>query len=114
MDEDREERGVHNQKVVDLISFDSEAREVVLTMIEKRPWGSSPDQIQQIEDKFNSYLAYIQMGNLEREYPQYAGAPVVFRLECVGLPGRQESAFLDSVAKFAERENIRFIVAVQE
>ena len=107
-----EERGVHNPKVVDLISFDDDAREVVLTMIENRPWGAVPDQIKQVEDKFNSYLAFVQAGNLAREYPQYAGAPVVIRLDCAEPPGGQEKAFLSAVANFAAGENIRFLVDV--
>ena len=107
-----EERGVHNPKVVDLISHDSDTGEVVLTMLETRPWGSAPDQIKQVEDKFNSYLGYVKGGMLEREYPQYAGAPVVFRLECSEAPSNQENAFLTAVHGFAAEEGIRFEVVV--
>ena len=114
MDGKREERGVHNPKVVDLIDFDPDRGEVVLSMIEERPWGSVPDQIKQIEDKFNSYLAYVLAGHLEREYPQYAGKRAVFQLECAQPPGRQQDAFLTAVANFAEGENIRFAVVVRK
>ena len=109
-----QERGVHNPKVVDLISFDPDVRAVVLSMIENRPWGASPDQIRQIEDKFNSYLAYVGAGYLERDYPQYAGVPVVFHLDCVEEPGQYESCFLDSVTEFAAEEKIGFVVRVRE
>jgi hypothetical protein len=112
MDGELEERGVGNPKVVDLIAFDSDRGEVVLSMLEERRWGSVPDQIKQIEDKFNSYLAYVLAGHLEREYPQYAGVPVVFQLDCAQAPGSQESAFLAAVANFAAEENIRFVVNV--
>ena len=107
-----EERGVFNPRVVDLVSFDDGA--VVLTMIEDRPWGASPDQIRQIEEKFNSYLGYVGTQGLERQYPQYAGAPVVFHLDCAFEPGPQERAFLESVTRFAAGENIRFVVRVRE
>jgi len=113
MQEQLEERGVHNPKVVDLVAREERSGAVVLSMIESRPWGAAPDQIRQIEDKFNSYLGYVQGGMLERQYPQYAGAPVVFRLECVEPPGRQESAFLDAVTQFAAAEDIRFEVEVK-
>jgi hypothetical protein len=108
-----EERGVENPRVVDLVSFDPESRAVVLTMVEQRPWGSSPDQIKQIEDKFNSYLAYVGTGALERDYPQYAGVPVVFHLDCVEEPTRMEASFLDAVTEFAAGEKIRFVVRVR-
>jgi len=114
MSERLEERGVHNPRVVDLIFRDSETGEVVLTMQETRPWGSVPDQIKQVEDKFNSYLGYVLAGYLEREYPQYAGLPVVFRLDCAETPGDRESAFLAAATKFAAGEKIRFVVRVPE
>jgi hypothetical protein len=107
-----DERGVHNPKVVDLIACDDATGEVVLTMIEPRPWGTVPDQIRQIEEKFNSYLGYVKGGMLERQYPQYAGAPVVFRLECAEAPRGQESTFLGAVQKFAGEEGFRFDVEV--
>jgi len=112
MDERDSERGIHNPKVVDLITRDEATGAVVLTMVEARPWGAVPDQVRQIEDKFNSYLSYVKGGMLERQYPQYAGAPVVFLLECVEAPGGQESTFLGAVQKFADEEGIRFDVEV--
>jgi hypothetical protein len=111
-DEPVQERGVQNPKVVDLIARDESSGAVVLTMIEQRPWGAVQDQIRQIEDKFNSYLGYVKGGMLERQYPQYAGATVVFRLECAEPPGPQESGFLEAVANFAADEEIRFDVEV--
>jgi len=111
-DERDDERGVHNPKVVDLIARDDASGAVVLSMIEPRRWGAAPDQIRQIEDKFNSYLGYVKGGMLERQYPQYAGAPVVFRLECAQTPRGQESNFLGAVQKFAAEEGIRFDVEV--
>jgi hypothetical protein len=45
-----QERGVHNPRVVDLMRLDAEADEVELLMLETRPWGSDP---RQLEAKFN-------------------------------------------------------------
>jgi hypothetical protein len=109
-----EERGVKNPRVVDLIFRDPETGEVVLTMLETRPWGSAPDQIKQVEDKFNSYLGYVLAGYLERDYPQYAGLAVAFRLDCAEEPGQQERAFLAAVTRFAAGEKIRFVVRVPD
>jgi hypothetical protein len=109
-----EERGVHNPKVIDLIARDSESGDVVLTMVEPREWGVAPDQIRQVEEKFNSYLQYILGGNLEHDYPQYAGASVRIQLECVQVPGDTEVQFFDAIVKFAAQENIEFVVLVCE
>jgi hypothetical protein len=58
-------------------------------------------------------LQYVLGGNLEHEYPQYAGAPVLFRLECAEVPGEQEVGFFDAIVKFAAQENVEFVVVVK-
>ena len=65
--------GVENSKVVDLISVDPVSDKVVLTMIERRAWGASDQQFQQIEEKINRYMGYALDGFLAEHYPQYEG-----------------------------------------
>ncbi len=55
----QEARGVHNPRVVDLVTEDDATGEVVLVMLEARPWGSDVEQIRQLEAKFNAYLEYV-------------------------------------------------------
>ena len=112
-EEARESRGVHNPRVVDLIRLDAESDEVVLLMVEERAWGTVPEQFGQIEDKFNSYLAYVMGGHLAQEYPQYAGKRVRFELECADAPGNRELGLLTAMRNFAEGENFGFRVSVR-
>src|SRR5262245_31107844 len=56
--------GVENSKVVDLIGVDPASDKVVLTMIERRAWGASDLQFQQIEEKINRYMGYALDGFL--------------------------------------------------
>jgi hypothetical protein len=46
-------RASRTPKVVDLIGVDPVSDKVVLTMIERRPWGADQRQFQQIEEKIN-------------------------------------------------------------
>ena len=112
MEEQREARGVHNPKVVDLVRLDPERGEVVLLMLEQRPWGSTPEQLRQLEAKFNGYLAYALDGFLAAQYPQYGGKPVCIRLDCVMPPGDEERAMLNAMQGFATSVEIRFEVNV--
>ena len=112
MEEQREARGVHNPKVVDLISLDRERGEVVLLMLERRPWGSTPEQLRQVEAKFNGYLSYALDGFLAAQYPDYAGKPVCIRLDCVMPPGDEERALFSAMQGFANTVEIRFEVNV--
>lgn len=112
MEDQREARGVHNPKVVDLIQLDRERGEVVLLMLEERPWGSTPEQLRQLEAKFNGYLSYALDGFLAAQYPDYAGRPVCIRLDCVMAPGDEERAMLASMHGFANSVEVRFEVNV--
>ncbi len=110
--EAREPRGVQNPRVVDLLTLDAERDEVVLLMLEERPWGSADDQLRQLEDKFNAYLSYVLGGHMARQYPDYAGKAVCFQLDCASPPRDAERGFLTAAQNFAAGENIRFVVSV--
>jgi len=113
MEEERQEsRGVRNPRVVDLISLNSQSDEVVLLMLEERPWGTAPEQLRQLEAKFNSYLAYVLDGHMVKQYPQYAGKRVCIRLDCAAAPGENEQAMLTAMGNFAASENLSFEVNV--
>ena len=114
MEEQREPRGVHNPRVIDLITPDPSSGEVVLVMIEERPWQSDPEQLRQLEAKFNAYLEYALGGHLVKQYPEYVDRPVRFQLECIENPRPADSAFFTAMANFAAGENIRFVVAVRQ
>jgi len=113
VEEERLPRGVHNPKVVDLVTEDPGADEVVLVMLEERPWQAAPDQLRQLEDKFNSYLEYVLGGHLAQQYPQYEGRRVRFQLECAENPRPADSAFFTAIENFAASEGIRWVVVVR-
>ena len=109
-EEERQPRGVFNPHVVDLISHDRERGEVVLLMLEERPWGSDPEQLRQLEAKFNSYLEYVLGGHLTTQYPAYEGIDVCFRLDCASPPAGEAESMLRAMQNFAAGEGIRFVV----
>jgi hypothetical protein len=115
-DEARETPGVHNPRVIDLISLDPEANEVVLLMLEKRPWGTVPNQLEQLDDKYNSYVSYVLDGHLGKQYPQYADKAVRIQLDCASPPGPQEQIRINAMRNFAVLERLRFrmnVIAAQ-
>ena len=112
MDQNPEPRGVTNPRVIDLIDRDVENNRIVLAMLENRPWGSAEEQFQQIQDKLNSYLAYVQAGYLTRDYPQYENTGICFELQCVDQPGKKEEHFLQAVTHFCAEEGLEFRVVI--
>jgi hypothetical protein len=106
-----EERGVQNPRVVDLISLDAEADAVELSMLETRAWSGDAARLAELEAKFNAYLGYVQGGYLARDYPQYAGRRVRFRLACAHAPEGDAARMLAAMRDFALREGIDFEVS---
>ena len=109
---DREQRGIQNPNVIDLISLDAEANQVVLLMLEKRPWGTVSDQLEQLDEKYNSYVSYVLDGHLVNQYPQYADKAVRIQLDCATPPGAQEQIRIDAMRNFAKSERLGFAVNV--
>lgn len=105
-------RGVENPKVIDLISYDGVANKVTLLMIENRSWNSTPQQITELEEKFNNYIDYVLDGWLVKQYPQYSGLPVFIKLECREEPDKRELMLFEVMAEFAERNGIGFSVSL--
>ena len=105
-------RGVQNPNVIDLISLDSEANEVVLLMLEERAWGTVEGQLEQLDEKYNSYVSYVLDGHLAKQYPQYADKAVRIQLDCAAPPGSDEQPRINAMRNFATSERLGFSVNV--
>jgi len=104
--------GVENPKVVDMISVDPASDKVVLTMIERRPWGASDRQFPQIEEKINRYMGYALDGFLVQHHPEYEGKRVQLRLECAEAPHGEAVLFVAAAARAASDHGLELVVAV--
>ena len=105
--------GVENAKVIDLIGVDPASDKVVLTMIERRRWGASDQQFQQIEEKINRYMGYVLDGFLAEHYPQYEGKRVQLRLECAEEPHGEATLFVHAAARAASDHGLEFVAVVK-
>ncbi len=104
------ERGVENPNVVDLIEHDAATDEVVLVMLERRAWGSEPDQLHQLEAKVNGYLGYVLDGFLVKDYPKYQGKGVRLQLDCANAPGPTEIGFMMALRNYCDTQNLGFAI----
>ncbi len=113
--DDMMERGVHNPRVIDLITYLAKADTVELLMIETRSWDlSTPLQGLQIEEKLNSYLGYILDGYLAKDYPQYAGKQVTIALDCPELPRGPIADLTQAMSKYLNDIAIGFELRCRE
>jgi hypothetical protein len=107
-----ERRGVDNPRIVDLITVDPTRDEVVLAILEPRPWSGGDEQLRQLEDKLNAYYGYVLDGFLARDYPDYDGMPVAIRLDCAADPGPEQRPFMAAAAHFSAAHGLRFEIRV--
>lgn len=106
------EPGVQNPMIVDLIALDDTSGRVVLAMFERRPWGTVPQQLRQIEEKINRYLGYVLEGHLGQQYPQYLGKNVLIRLDCVEEPHGEAVRFVTAASHVIRQEGLEFLLNV--
>jgi hypothetical protein len=104
--------GVENPHVLDLITTDEASGDVVLVMIERRPWGAHPHQFRQIEEKINRYMAYALDGFLAEHHPQYVGRRVRLRLDCAQAPAGEAERFLAAAQHAASAHGLDLVVQV--
>lgn len=107
-----ERRGVENPRVVDLIAADRRSGEIVLSLLEPRPWHGGREQLEQHDEKLDAYFVYVLDGHLARDYPEYRGMPARIELVCAEEPGDAERPFLAAVSRAAAENGLRFVVRV--
>ena len=96
-------RGVEHAHVIDLIADDAKTGEVVLIMLEERPWDGAELRLFQLQEKINAYLSFVLDGEMGEAYPKFVGRKIRLQLDCVGMPDSSVVQFLSMV-----REQIAF------
>jgi hypothetical protein len=80
-----------------LIADDASTGEVVLIMLEQRPWDGEEVRLFQLQEKINAYLSFALDGEMLESYPQFANRKLRLQLDCVGMPGNDVVGFLSMV-----------------
>lgn len=71
---------IEDTKIVDVLSMSEDEREVLLTISDHLPWNMEMDRhIQLLRDKINTYLTFIESGELLEAYPKAVGLKPVIR-----------------------------------
>lgn len=104
--QENEPRGVKNPKVIDLIY--PRDNDIVLRMIEDRPWGSDDEQLNELGEKFNNYLDYVLDGWFINQYPAHSGKKVCIELAYVNAPGEEVGRLLAEMERFSKSVGLSF------
>lgn len=104
--------GIEDKDVIDLVLRSESGEEAIVVMVEDRPWGESPDQIDQLLEKVNLYANFVLDGGLIRKFPDLAGKPVRVQLDCIEPPNSEANEVIALARKGFAQFGIPFDVRV--
>jgi uncharacterized protein DUF6572 len=105
--------GISDANTIDVVAEDA-AGDILLIMVEDRPWDADPEQEAQLREKINLYADYINAGNLVREFPDAAGKSVHIQLDCIEEPTEEIDALLQYAAEELQKLDIDLLVNIQD
>jgi hypothetical protein len=106
--------GIADTASIDVVAHDPQTDAVVLIMREPRPWDGSERQLFQLQEKINAYLSFALDGEMTAAFPQFAGKPVVLRLECIQEPAGRAVQLIAAVRHQIAFQEITFDVRIVE
>lgn len=95
---------IEQTDVVDFIGTDNESGAVVLTISDHLEW--SREHLFLLQEKLNSYLAFIESGELHQRYPSAMASPVEIHVVCMYRPSPEAYDFLARAAEVTESAGI--------
>jgi hypothetical protein len=85
---------VEQTDVVDILSIDRETGHVVLTISDHLDWFDSLGHQMILQRKLNSYLAFVESGEILEQYPKAKDRPIAFDVIFRFLPDESGWAFV--------------------
>lgn len=93
---------VNDQGTIDMMSFDKANGDVVLTISDDLDWSEPFEHQEILQRKFNTYLAFVENGELVRQYPETRERAIVFRVVFKFKPEREGNLFLERARQVIE------------
>jgi hypothetical protein len=93
---------------IDVISIDVPRAEVVLTVSDHLDWSNEVDHYRLIQTKLNSYLRFVESGEIFEHKPEAKNMTVVFRIVFKYAPNQRARQFLMQLSKVVESAGFCF------
>lgn len=104
--------GVKDSNAIDIVTHDPATDEIVVIMIEDRAWSVDPEQPDQLLKKINTYLHFVEDGDLLQHFPQAIGQPVRLQLDCNAPPVGEAKQLVEEAQRVLLSRGIKFAVNV--
>ncbi len=100
---------VDNPDVVDAVGTSKANGDVILTIVDHLPWDDGNEHLLTLQKKINSYLEFIQNGQLADEYPTAKpGVDVEISVVFIHSPTDEAVQFLERARETIETGGWKF------
>lgn len=91
---------------IDAIGLDKEAKRVFLTIIDPLTWDSENVHLFTLQEKINTYLHFIESGELYQAMPDCKGFDIAIELILKHMPSDEAITFFDNTMQILFDKNI--------
>ena len=99
---------VEEAKFVDAIGIERDSGQVVLTITDHLVWDIANEHLVALQEKINSYVGFIDSGELLKEYARAIGRKVRIDVVCKYPPSADGERFLAAARTAVEGVGIGF------
>lgn len=104
---------VDQTNIIDLIGVDSASDDVILTIVDQLEWGED-EHLFLLQEKFNTYLRFVESGEILEAFPDSKGRNVLIEL-ILKYPFNQDAEiFFDKITRVVEGAGIKITARVFE
>lgn len=104
---------IEKARVIDIISTAKDRSSVTLTATDHLEW-SGKEHLMLIQEKLNSYLAFIESGEIFESYPDSKGKQININVTCKYPPDAEGVKFLNLCKEAVENAGFPFCYKVNE
>ena len=99
---------------IDMVAHDPKTDETVLVMNQTLKWNGSDEQLHELQERFNSYVAFLLDGELVEAHPELAGKKARIEVRCSHMPDARTVELLGLIHDQLEFQDVRVEVIVRD
>jgi hypothetical protein len=99
---------IDKTKTIDAIGIDRISGNVILSIFDEMDWTNSNEHLYKIQEKLNSYLSYVESGEICKSYSKAQGKKCEIYIVFKHSPSQHEIEFLSKFDKVIENAGVAF------
>jgi hypothetical protein len=92
---------------IDAIGIERKSNSAILTISDHLVWDDDTDHLLLLQNKLNSYVSFIESGQLVEIYPNASGRSLIIDIVCKYPLNKKGRDFIEEVEKVIEKIGIR-------